>query len=91
MPGAGLRGALMLDGLLDQLPANLSSGQRQRAGVAALLGEEADVHPPTSRSPTSTSTAGTPSCANWSNAPPGGRCRSSTTATKAWTSASTAW
>ncbi|MCK1798037.1 ABC transporter ATP-binding protein/permease [Streptomyces sp. XM4193] len=44
VPDAELRGALMLDGLLDQLPANLSSGQRQRVGVAALLGEEADVY-----------------------------------------------
>jgi ATP-binding cassette subfamily B protein len=30
--------------LSDQLPANLSSGQRQRLGVAALLSEQADVY-----------------------------------------------
>ncbi|WP_151771507.1 ATP-binding cassette domain-containing protein [Streptomyces abyssomicinicus] len=41
---AGLRTALALDGLADQLPSELSSGQRQRVGVAALLSEDADVY-----------------------------------------------
>lgn len=44
VPDAGLRSALGLDGLTDQLAANLSSGQRQRVGVAALLSEDADVY-----------------------------------------------
>lgn len=39
-----LRTAMGLDGLADQLPSELSSGQRQRLGVAALVGEEADVY-----------------------------------------------
>lgn len=39
-----LRTALDLDGLADQLPSQLSSGQRQRAGIAALLCEDADVY-----------------------------------------------
>ncbi|MFD0431358.1 ATP-binding cassette domain-containing protein [Streptomyces zhihengii] len=39
-----LRTALGLDGLAGQLPAELSSGQRQRLGVAALLSEDADVY-----------------------------------------------
>ncbi|MER8041455.1 ABC transporter ATP-binding protein [Streptomyces sp. NPDC094032] len=40
----GLRTVMGLDGLADQLPSELSSGQRQRLGVAALLGEDADVY-----------------------------------------------
>ncbi|MFI8521059.1 ATP-binding cassette domain-containing protein [Streptomyces sp. NPDC085481] len=40
----GLRTAMGLDGLADQLPSELSSGQRQRVGVATLLSEEADVY-----------------------------------------------
>ncbi|OEJ30898.1 ATP-binding cassette domain-containing protein [Streptomyces subrutilus] len=39
-----LRTAMGLDGLADQLPSELSSGQRQRVGVAALLCEDADVY-----------------------------------------------
>ncbi|MFI1808945.1 ATP-binding cassette domain-containing protein [Streptomyces sp. NPDC020422] len=39
-----LRTAMGLDDLADQLPSELSSGQRQRLGVAALLGEDADVY-----------------------------------------------
>ncbi|MEU6930950.1 ABC transporter ATP-binding protein [Streptomyces sp. NPDC046374] len=39
-----LRTGMGLDGLADQLPSELSSGQRQRLGVAALLGEDADVY-----------------------------------------------
>ncbi|TXS41830.1 ATP-binding cassette domain-containing protein [Streptomyces sp. t39] len=39
-----LRTALGLDGLAGQLPSELSSGQRQRVGIAALLCEEADVY-----------------------------------------------
>lgn len=41
---AGLRTALALDGLADQLPSELSSGQRQRVGIGALLSEDADVY-----------------------------------------------
>lgn len=41
---AGLRASLDLDGLADQMPSQLSSGQRQRLGIAALLGESADVY-----------------------------------------------
>ncbi|WP_137991012.1 ATP-binding cassette domain-containing protein [Streptomyces vilmorinianum] len=40
----GVRTAMGLDGLADQLPSGLSSGQRQRVGVAALLCEDADVY-----------------------------------------------
>ncbi|MFJ3904892.1 ATP-binding cassette domain-containing protein [Streptomyces sp. NPDC090025] len=36
--------ALDLDEVAGQLPADLSSGQRQRVGVAALLSEDADVY-----------------------------------------------
>ncbi|MFD4243522.1 ATP-binding cassette domain-containing protein [Streptomyces sp. NPDC058525] len=39
-----LRTSMGLDGLADQLPSELSSGQRQRVGVAALLCEDADVY-----------------------------------------------
>ncbi|WP_329175113.1 MULTISPECIES: ABC transporter ATP-binding protein [unclassified Streptomyces] len=39
-----LRAAMELTALADQLPSDLSSGQRQRAGVAALLTEDADVY-----------------------------------------------
>ncbi|MGW2874634.1 ATP-binding cassette domain-containing protein, partial [Kitasatospora sp. NPDC001225] len=39
-----LRAAMGLDGLADQLPSDLSSGQRQRVGVAVLLHEDADVY-----------------------------------------------
>lgn len=41
---ARLRTAMGLAGLADQLPADLSSGQRQKVGVAALLSEDADVY-----------------------------------------------
>jgi ABC-type bacteriocin/lantibiotic exporter with double-glycine peptidase domain len=44
VPDEELRAALRLTGLADQLPTDLSSGQRQRAGVAALLTEDADVY-----------------------------------------------
>lgn len=40
----GLRAVMDLDGLAGQLPADLSSGQRQRVGVAALLCEDADAY-----------------------------------------------
>ncbi|MEV7281511.1 ABC transporter ATP-binding protein [Streptomyces sp. NPDC093111] len=39
-----LRTTMGLDDLADQFPSELSSGQRQRLGVAALLGEDADVY-----------------------------------------------
>lgn len=39
-----LRGSMDLDGLADQLPSELSSGQRQRVGIAALVSEDADVY-----------------------------------------------
>ncbi|MEU9254944.1 ABC transporter ATP-binding protein [Streptomyces sp. NPDC048270] len=39
-----LRTSMGLDGLADQLPSQLSSGQRQRVGIAALLCEDADVY-----------------------------------------------
>ncbi|MFJ5228617.1 ATP-binding cassette domain-containing protein [Kitasatospora sp. NPDC088391] len=39
-----LRTALELDGLAEQFPAELSSGQRQRVGIAALLCEDADLY-----------------------------------------------
>lgn len=39
-----LRTALALNELADQLPSELSSGQRQRAGIAALLCEDAQVY-----------------------------------------------
>ncbi|MFE9630882.1 ATP-binding cassette domain-containing protein [Streptomyces sp. NPDC006463] len=39
-----LRTSMGLDALADQLPSELSSGQRQRVGVAALLSEDADVY-----------------------------------------------
>lgn len=41
---ARLRTSMGLDGLAGQLPSELSSGQRQRVGVAALLCEDADVY-----------------------------------------------
>lgn len=41
---ARLRTAMDLDGLAEQLPSELSSGQRQRVGVAALLCEDADAY-----------------------------------------------
>lgn len=44
VPDEELRVALQLTALADQLPTDLSSGQRQRAGVAALLAEDADVY-----------------------------------------------
>ncbi|NUS14409.1 MAG: ABC transporter ATP-binding protein [Streptomyces sp.] len=44
VPDEELRAALELDALADQLPTDLSSGQRQRTGVAALLAEDADVY-----------------------------------------------
>ncbi|MCP2242182.1 ATP-binding cassette domain-containing protein [Lentzea aerocolonigenes] len=44
VPDAELRASLDLDGLTDQLPTDLSSGQRQRVGIAALVGEDADVY-----------------------------------------------
>ncbi|MFD9127873.1 ATP-binding cassette domain-containing protein [Kitasatospora sp. NPDC059571] len=40
----GLRTSMGLAGLADQLPSELSSGQRQRVGVAALLCEDADLY-----------------------------------------------
>ncbi|MFF6772535.1 ATP-binding cassette domain-containing protein [Streptomyces sp. NPDC012637] len=39
-----LRAALDLDALAGQLPADLSSGQRQRVGIGALLCEDADAY-----------------------------------------------
>jgi ABC-type bacteriocin/lantibiotic exporter with double-glycine peptidase domain len=39
-----LRTRLGLTSVINQRPASLSSGQRQRVGVAALLSEEADVY-----------------------------------------------
>lgn len=39
-----LRATLGLDDLVEQLPSELSSGQRQRVGVAALLCEDADSY-----------------------------------------------
>jgi ABC-type bacteriocin/lantibiotic exporter with double-glycine peptidase domain len=39
-----LRASMALDELADQLPSELSSGQRQRAGIAALLCQDADVY-----------------------------------------------
>lgn len=39
-----LRTALDLDALAGHLPSDLSSGQRQRVGIAALLAEDADVY-----------------------------------------------
>jgi ATP-binding cassette subfamily B protein len=44
VPDAQLRDVLELNGLAEQLPTDLSSGQRQRTGVAALLTEQADVY-----------------------------------------------
>lgn len=44
VPDEELRAALGLDGLADQLPSHLSSGQRQRVGVGALLSEDADAY-----------------------------------------------
>ncbi|MCM9078101.1 ATP-binding cassette domain-containing protein [Streptomyces spororaveus] len=44
VPDAGLRAALDLDAPAGRLPSELSSGQRQRVGVAALLCEDADVY-----------------------------------------------
>ncbi|MGW6929895.1 ATP-binding cassette domain-containing protein [Lentzea sp. NPDC054927] len=41
---AGLRATLDLDVLAEQLPTDLSSGQRQRTGIAALLCEDADLY-----------------------------------------------
>ncbi|MEU2286841.1 ABC transporter ATP-binding protein [Streptomyces sp. NPDC013178] len=39
-----LRASMGLEGMADQLPSELSSGQRQRAGIAALLCEDAEVY-----------------------------------------------
>ena len=39
-----LRAGMDLAGLADQLPSELSSGQRQRVGIGALLCEDADVY-----------------------------------------------
>ncbi|WP_233493212.1 MULTISPECIES: ATP-binding cassette domain-containing protein [unclassified Meiothermus] len=44
VPDAGLRRELGLEGLEDRRPEALSSGQRQRAAVGALLCEEADLY-----------------------------------------------
>ncbi|WUH89855.1 ABC transporter ATP-binding protein/permease [Streptomyces sp. NBC_00433] len=44
VPDTKLRDILELTALADQLPTDLSSGQRQRTGVAALLTEDADVY-----------------------------------------------
>ncbi|MFF9194086.1 ATP-binding cassette domain-containing protein [Streptomyces sp. NPDC014779] len=44
VPDPGLRTALDLDALADRLPADLSSGQRQRAGLGALLSEDAEAY-----------------------------------------------
>lgn len=44
VPDERLRAALDLDAPADQLPSELSSGQRQRVGVAALLCEDADAY-----------------------------------------------
>ncbi|MFD3972720.1 ATP-binding cassette domain-containing protein [Streptomyces cyaneofuscatus] len=44
VPDEELRAALGLDGLTGRLPSHLSSGQRQRVGVGALLSEDADVY-----------------------------------------------
>ncbi|MGW7331583.1 ATP-binding cassette domain-containing protein [Streptomyces sp. NPDC054840] len=44
VPDDGLRAALDLDEPAGRLPSELSSGQRQRVGVAALLCEDADVY-----------------------------------------------
>ncbi|MCX4803136.1 ABC transporter ATP-binding protein/permease [Streptomyces sp. NBC_01214] len=44
VPDERLRAALDLDAAADQLPSALSSGQRQRVGVAALLCEDADAY-----------------------------------------------
>ncbi|MEV7559405.1 ABC transporter ATP-binding protein [Streptomyces sp. NPDC089795] len=44
VPDGRLRAALDLDGPADRLPSELSSGQRQRVGVAALLCEDADLY-----------------------------------------------
>jgi ATP-binding cassette subfamily B protein len=39
-----LLASMGLNGLIDHLPSDLSSGQRQKVGVAALLSEDADVY-----------------------------------------------
>jgi ATP-binding cassette subfamily B protein len=44
VPDAGLRRELGLEGLEDRRPEALSSGQRQRAAIGALLSEEADLY-----------------------------------------------
>lgn len=44
VPDGSLRRALELDGLDEQLPSELSSGQRQKVGIAALLCADADVY-----------------------------------------------
>lgn len=44
VPDAGLRRELGLEGLDDYRPEALSSGQRQRAAIGALLCEEADLY-----------------------------------------------
>ncbi|SFF77102.1 ATP-binding cassette, subfamily B [Actinacidiphila alni] len=44
VPDQALRTALALDGHTDQLPTELSSGQRQRTGIAAVLCQDADVY-----------------------------------------------
>ncbi len=44
VPDAGIRKELGLEGLEDRRPEALSSGQRQRAAIGALLCEEADLY-----------------------------------------------
>ncbi|WP_216823928.1 ATP-binding cassette domain-containing protein [Streptomyces roseifaciens] len=44
VPDERLRAAMDLAGQADQLPSELSSGQRQRVGIAALLCEDADAY-----------------------------------------------
>ncbi|MGA5066456.1 ATP-binding cassette domain-containing protein [Streptomyces exfoliatus] len=44
VPDPELRTAMDLDALADHQPSELSSGQRQRVGVASLLSEDADVY-----------------------------------------------
>jgi ABC-type bacteriocin/lantibiotic exporter with double-glycine peptidase domain len=44
VPDEGLRSSMQLAGLDDQLPSELSSGQRQKVGIGALLCEDADIY-----------------------------------------------
>lgn len=44
VPDGALRTRLGLGALADQLPSDLSSGQRQKVGLAALVAEDADVY-----------------------------------------------